>query len=375
MEAERKILSGVRRCVIKLGSAILTNDGEGLARESIRQWVEQIVHLRQQGVQVILVSSGAVAEGMKRLGMSERPHAIHEQQAAAAVGQMGLVQAYESCFSKHQIHTAQILLTHDDLSNRRRYLNARSSILTLLEMGVVPIVNENDSVAIDEIQLGDNDTLGALVANLIEADLLVILTDQKGMYRSDPRVNPDAELLQVVEADDRSLDAMASSGMGALGRGGMATKVAAARRAARSGTATVVAPGRLQEVLTKVFDQEPVGTLFLPGTRKLDARKRWLSDHLKMRGSLILDDGAVRVLKESGKSLLAVGIQSVEGEFQRGDLVSLKSISGEEVARGLVNYGAEDVRMVQGQTSSQIGVLLGYVDEEEIIHRDNMVLV
>ncbi len=375
MRAEREILSGVRRCVIKLGSAILTNDGEGLAQESIRQWVEQIVHLRQQGIQVILVSSGAVAEGMKRLGMSKRPRAIHEQQAAAAVGQMGLVQAYESCFSKHQVHTAQILLTHDDLSNRRRYLNARSAILTLLEMGVVPIVNENDTVAIDEIQLGDNDTLGALVANLIEADLLVILTDQEGMYRSDPRTTPDAELLRVVEADDRSLDAMAGSGMGVLGRGGMATKVEAARRAARSGTATVVAPGRLPQVLTKVLDQESVGTLFLPGTRKLDARKRWLSGHLKMRGTLILDDGAVKVLRESGRSLLAVGIQSVEGKFQRGDLVLLKSTSGEEIARGLVNYGAEDVRIVQGQPSNQIGALLGYVDEEEIIHRDNMVLV
>jgi len=375
MRAEREILSGVRRCVIKLGSAILTNDGEGLAQESIRQWVEQIVHLRQQGIQVILVSSGAVAEGMKRLGMSKRPRAIHEQQAAAAVGQMGLVQAYESCFSKHQVHTAQILLTHDDLSNRRRYLNARSAILTLLEMGVVPIVNENDTVAIDEIQLGDNDTLGALVANLIEADLLVILTDQEGMYRSDPRTTPDAELLRVVEADDRSLDAMAGSGMGVLGRGGMATKVEAARRAARSGTATVVAPGRLPQVLTKVLDQESVGTLFLPGTRKLDARKRWLSGHLKMRGTLILDDGAVKVLRESGRSLLAVGIQSVEGKFQRGDLVLLKSTSGEEIARGLVNYGAEDVRIVQGQPRNQIGALLGYVDEEEIIHRDNMVLV
>lgn len=375
IDESRKMISGARLCVVKLGSAILTNDGQGLATEAIEAWVEQIVALREEGVQVVLVSSGAVAEGMKRLGMRSRPHAIHEQQAAAAVGQMGLVQAYESFFSRHDIHTAQILLTHDDLSNRQRYLNARSSIRTLLEMGVVPIVNENDTVAIDEIRLGDNDTLAALVANLIEADLLLILTDQQGMYRSDPRTNPEAELLDMVEADNPVLDEMAGGSAGQLGRGGMATKVGAARLAARSGTATVVASGRERDVLLRLFREESVGTLFLPGTRQLDARKRWLIGHLQMRGSLTLDEGAVEVLRSSGRSLLAVGIRGVEGEFQRGDLVSLREGGGEEIARGLANYSAEDMRRLKGELSDRIEAILGYVDEEEMVHRDNMVLV
>ncbi len=361
--------------MVKLGSAILTNDGQGLALDAIQEWVEQIVALQKDGIQLVLVSSGAVAEGMKRLGMSSRPHAIHEQQAAAAVGQMGLVQAYESCFSRHGIHTAQILLTHDDLSNRQRYLNARSSIRTLLEMGVVPIVNENDTVAIDEIRLGDNDTLAALVANLIEADLLVILTDQQGMYESDPRTNPEAELLDVVVADEQGLDEMAGGSGGQLGRGGMATKLAAARLAARSGTATVVASGRDDQVLIRLFQGAQIGTLFLPGAQQLDARKRWLIGHLQRCGELIMDEGAVRVLRDSGRSLLAVGIKSVRGEFKRGDLVSLQSESGEEVARGLVNYSADDVCKVMGQPSDRIEALLGYVDEEEMVHRDNMVLL
>ncbi|MBT3308682.1 MAG: glutamate 5-kinase [Gammaproteobacteria bacterium] len=358
-----------------MGSAILTNDGEGLAKEAIRSWVEQIVALHRAGVGVVLVSSGAVAEGMKRLGMSKRPHAIHELQAAAAVGQMGLVQAYESCFSRYDLHTAQILLTHDDLSNRKRYLNARSSIRTLLEMGVVPIVNENDTVVIDEIRLGDNDTLAALVANLIEAELLVILTDQQGMYDADPRSNPEAKLLDRVEADDPALDQMAGDSMGALGRGGMATKVGAARLAARSGTATVVAPGREAGVLQRIFESEPLGTLFVAGQQQLDARKRWLLGHLQTCGTLVVDDGAVRVLRESGRSLLAVGIQAVEGRFQRGDLVALRSTSGREVARGLVNYAADDIQKILGQPSEQIEPLLGYVDEDEVVHRDNLVLV
>ena len=374
-DSRRDIISGAKLCVVKLGSAILTNDGQGLATDAIQGWVEQIVALKREGIQVVLVSSGAVAEGMKRLGMSSRPHAIHEQQAAAAVGQMGLVQAYESCFSQYGSHTAQILLTHDDLSNRQRYLNARSSIRTLLEMGVVPIVNENDTVAIDEIRLGDNDTLAALVANLIEADLLVILTDQLGMYDSDPRTNPEAELLDVVVADEQALDEMAGGSAGQLGRGGMATKLASARLAARSGTATVVAPGRDELVLTKLFQGKQVGTLFLPGTQQLAARKRWLIGHLQMRGVVVIDEGAVRVLRKSGSSLLAVGIRATEGQFQRGDLVSLRSESGEEIARGLVNYSAEDICKVMGQSSDRIESLLGYVDEEEIVHRDNMVLI
>ncbi len=371
----RERIATTRTCVIKFGSAILTNDGEGLATEAIREWVEQIVALKKAGVDVVLVSSGAVAEGMKRLGMQERPHAIHELQAAAAVGQTGLVQAYESCFIQHGVHTAQILLTHDDLSNRRRYLNARSSIRTLLQMGVVPIVNENDTVAIDEIRLGDNDTLAALVSNLIESNLLVILTDQLGMYDADPRSNPQAQLLDTVEADDPALDRMASDSKGRLGRGGMATKVAAARTAARSGTATIVAPGREPQVLQRLFRQEPLGTLFEPGRRRRDARKRWMLSHLQMQGTLVIDAGAERVLCEAGRSLLAVGIKRVEGRFQRGDLVSLVSESGSEIARGLVNYAVEDMQKIIGKGSEQIESLLGYIDEEEMVHRDNLVLI
>lgn len=375
VDPSRAGIAGSKLCVVKLGSAILTNDGEGLATDAIRGWVEQIVALRSAGVGVVLVSSGAVAEGMKRLGMQQRPHAIHELQAAAAVGQTGLVQAYETCFSRHQIHTAQILLTHDDLSNRRRYLNARSSIRTLLKMGVVPIVNENDTVAIDEIRLGDNDTLAALVSNLIEADLLVILTDQQGMYDADPRTCPDAKLLHQVEAHSPELEQMAGDSMGRLGRGGMATKVGAARLAARSATATVVAPGREPAVLQRLFQQELLGTLFLPGRQHLDARKRWLLGQLQRCGTLVVDEGAVRVLRESGRSLLAVGIQSIDGAFQRGDLVVLCSASGEEIARGLVNYSADDVRKIQGKPSEQIESLLGYIDEKEVVHRDNLVLI
>ncbi len=374
MADARASIADTQTAVIKFGSAILTNDGKGLATESIRGWVEQVVALRRAGIHVVLVSSGAVAEGMKRLGMKERPHAIHEQQAAAAVGQMGLVQTYESCFSRHGVHTAQILLTHDDLSNRRRYLNARSSIRTLLQMGVVPIVNENDTVAIDEIRLGDNDTLAALVSNLIEADLLVILTDQQGMYDADPRINPDAKLLHTVEAHDAALDEMASDSKGRLGRGGMATKVGAARLAARSATATIVAPGREPDVLQRLFAREQIGTLFLPGSQHLDARKRWLMGQLQRRGTLIVDPGAERVLRESGRSLLAVGIQRIEGRFQRGDLVALQSLSGEEIGRGLTNYAAEDVEKILGKPSEQIESLLGYIDEEEVVHRDNLVL-
>ena len=375
MTDTRAVLAQTRLCVVKFGSAILTNDGEGLATESIRSWVEQIVALRNAGMEVVLVSSGAVAEGMKRLSMQQRPHAIHELQAAAAVGQTGLVQAYENCFSRHNIHTAQILLTHDDLSNRKRYLNARSSIRTLLQMGVVPIVNENDTVAIDEIRLGDNDTLAALVANLIEANLLVILTDQQGMYDADPRTNPNAQLLDRVEVDDPALDQMAGDSRGKLGRGGMATKVRAARLAARSATATVVAPGREPLVLQRLFQSEQIGTLFLPGRQRRDARKRWMLGHLQMCGNLVIDAGAVQALQESGRSLLAVGVRKVEGRFQRGDLVSLRSDSGEEVARGLVNYSAEDIQKIAGRASEQIEALLGYIDEEEVVHRDNLVLL
>ena len=372
---DREELARSKRWVIKIGSALLTNDGRGLNLDGIAEWVEQMAALRAQGIEIVLVSSGSVAEGMTRLGWTQRPHALHELQAAAAVGQMGLVQAYESRFQAHGMHTAQILLTHDDLSNRMRYLNARSTLRTLLEMGVIPVVNENDTVVTDEIRFGDNDTLAALVANLVEADLLVILTDQDGMYDKDPRSNPEAQLLHEVRASNPELDTMAGGGAGALGRGGMLTKVRAARVAARSGAGTIVAPGRGERVLDQVRRAEQVGTLFLPDQEPLLARKRWLAAHLQLKGTLTLDDGAVRVLKEAGRSLLAVGVKGVQGNFARGEMVACVDDKGVTVARGLANYSAEETRRIMGQPSQRIEELLGYVDEPELVHRDNLVLV
>lgn len=371
----RQQLAQTKRWVVKIGSALLTNDGRGLNLEGISAWVEQMAALRRRGIEVVLVSSGAVAEGMSRLGWKKRPQALHELQAAAAVGQMGLVQAYESRFKNFGLHTAQILLTHDDLSNRMRYLNARSALRTLLELGVVPVVNENDTVVTEEIRFGDNDTLAALVANLVEADLLVILTDQAGMYDKDPRSNPDAVLLHEVQAGDPALESMAGGSAGALGRGGMLTKVRAARLAARSGTETVIAYGREEKVLDRIIAGELLGTLFTPDLEPMVARKRWLAGHLQLRGKLTLDAGAVRVLRESGRSLLAVGVKRVEGRFLRGEMVSCVDEAGREVARGLVNYSAEETTKLMGQPSSRIQELIGYVDEEELIHRDNLILV
>jgi len=372
----REQVTKARRWVVKVGSSLLTNDGAGLDYELMALWVEQIQQLRTRGIEVVLISSGAVSEGMKRLGWSERPHALHEQQAAAAVGQMGLVQAYESCFQKHGLHTAQILLTHDDLVDRQRYLNARSTLRTLLKLGVVPIVNENDTVAVEEIRFGDNDTLAGLVTNLIEAELLVMLTDQVGMYDSDPRNNPDAQFIHEAQAGDPKLEAMAAGGgSGRLGRGGMLTKVRAAERAARSGAVSIIASGRESDVLAKIADGERLGTMVVPATEPLVARKQWLASQLNLSGKLVLDDGAINVLKRSGGSLLAVGVVLVEGDFHRGDMVACVDLQGKEVARGLINYSAQESRKIQGQSSEQIEALLGYVDEAELIHRDNLVLM
>ncbi len=370
----RQQITNTKRWVVKIGSALLTNEGRGLNQQGIATWVEQLAALRQQGREVVLVSSGAVAEGMSRLGWTTRPHALHEQQAAAAVGQMGLVQAYESCFQRHGMHTAQVLLTHDDLSNRGRYLNARSTVRTLLDLGVVPIINENDTVVTDEIRFGDNDTLGALVANLIEAELLVILTDQEGLCDSDPRHNPDAKLIHETSVNAPELESMASGAGGSLGRGGMLTKVRAARLAARSGSATVIAAGRADNVLLRLAEGEELGTLFQPDQEPVAARKQWLAGHLQLRGSLTLDAGAVKVLRDSGKSLLPVGVKAVSGKFLRGEMVSCLDEAGNEIARGLVNYSAQDISHIQGQPSSRIEELLGYVDEPELIHRDNLIL-
>lgn len=374
MNSERIFLTQTRRCVVKIGSALLTNNGLGLDTAAITGWVGQVAQLRARGIEVVLVSSGAVAAGMQRLGFTSRPHALHELQALAAVGQMGLVQLYESLFQHHRIHTAQVLLTHDDLTNRKRYLNARSTLNTLLGLGVVPVINENDTVATEEIRFGDNDTLAALVANLIEAELLVILTDQTGLYSKDPRHHPDAVLVQEGEAGDPRLLEMAG-GTGILGRGGMRTKLMAADKAQRSGAATVIVWGREPEALPRVLAGEQIGTCLRPSQGRIAARKQWLAGHLQIRGKLTLDDGAVKVLRQAGKSLLPVGVKTVEGQFARGEVVACFDLAGHEVARGLVNYGAEEATRIAGKPSDRIEAILGYVDEPELIHRDNMVLV
>jgi len=372
----RQKLGRSRRWVIKVGSSLLTNNGRGLDHQLIASWAAQMALLRQSGVELVLVSSGAVSEGMLRMGWNQRPHALHELQAAAAIGQMGLIQTYEASFQAHGLQTAQILLTHEDLSDRQRYLNARSTLSTLLGLGVIPVVNENDTVACQELRFGDNDTLAGLVSNLIEAELLVILTDQPGMYEQDPRSNPDARLIREAHANDDALEQMAAGGgVGRWGSGGMLTKVTAARRAARSGTATIIAAGREPDVLQVIAAGQETGTLIVPAEAPLVARKQWLASRLQVRGSLTLDDGAVRVLTEAGRSLLAVGVTAVSGDFRRGDLVSCVSHEGREVGRGLVNYDAREAVQIAGQPSERIEALLGYVDEPELIHRDNLVLV
>ncbi|WBA82664.1 glutamate 5-kinase [Endozoicomonas sp. GU-1] len=373
--SERNRLQAARRWVIKIGSALLTNEGQGLDLDRMDAWVTQMCQLRDQGVEVVLVSSGAVAAGMEKLGWMERPTALHQLQAAAAVGQARLVQAWEVGFQKYGVQPAQVLLTHDDHSNRRRYLNARSTLKTLLEMGVVPVINENDTVVTDELRFGDNDTLAALVANQVEADVLVILTDQDGLFTADPRTNPDARLMHEVRAGDESLDAMAGGGSGRLGRGGMQTKLRASRQAAASGCATVIVGGRADSVITRVFAGEELGTLLLPDQEPMAARKQWLQGHLKTAGELVLDAGAVRVLKEQGKSLLPVGVKALRGRFQRGEMVTCLDENGNEVARGLINYGAIEAERIIGKPSHQIEALLGYQREPELLHRDNMVLV
>jgi glutamate 5-kinase len=363
-----------KRWVIKIGSALITNEGKGLDTRAIQHWAEQMAELCSAGKELLLVSSGAVAEGMSRIGMRQRPNALHELQAVAALGQMGLIQHFESCFKRHDIHTAQVLLTHEDLSSRQRYLNARSTLQTLLQLGAIPIINENDTVATDEIRFGDNDTLAALVANLVEADALIILTDQQGLYNKDPRQNQDAELISEANAADPAILGMAGSG-GILGRGGMRTKITAAHRAARSGAATLIASGRSENVLLEIARGSEIGTLLSPRTEKLAARKQWLAGHLIVRGSLQLDEGASKALSGSGVSLLAVGVSRIRGTFNRGDMVSCLSHEGEEIARGLVNYSADEARKIMGKASHEIEKTLGYVDEPELIHRDNLVLL
>ena len=366
-------IADAKRLVIKVGSALVTNNGEGLDLSAISEWARQIAQLRQANREVVLVSSGAIACGMQRLGWSKRPNAVHELQACAAVGQMGLVQVYESAFASHGLHTAQVLLTHDDLADRKRYLNARSTLTTLLRLGVVPIINENDTVITDEIKFGDNDTLGALVANLVDADCLIILTDQQGLFTADPRKDASATLIAEARAGDPALEAMAGGAGTQYGRGGMITKVIAAKRAASSGAHTVIASGREENVMPRLANGEAVGTLLVSETQPLNARKQWLADHLQLNGKLILDAGAVKALGE-GKSLLPIGVVEVQGEFERGAAVACLSPDGVEIARGLSNYGSSDSRRITRRASQEIEGILGYIDEAEIIHRDNLIL-
>ncbi|MEX0957842.1 MAG: glutamate 5-kinase [Burkholderiales bacterium] len=364
-----------RRLVVKVGSSLVTNDGRGLDHAALAGWAEQLAELKKQGRQVVLVSSGAVAEGMQRLGWKRRPHALHALQAAAAVGQMGLVQAYESCFRKHNLHSAQILLTHEDLADRKRYLNARSTVRGLLDLNVIPIINENDTVSTDEIRFGDNDTLAALVANLIEANVLIILTDQSGLYTEDPRKKADAEIVRQALAGDPALEKMAGGIGSHIGSGGMLTKILAAKRAARSGAHTIIASGREPDVLVRLAAGEMIGTELNAQKMTLAARKQWLADHLQVRGRLMLDEGAVKALKVDRKSLLPIGVHEMSGDFDRGELVSCIDPQGNEIARGLVNYNAAETRKILKTPSTQIEVRLGYIDEPELIHRDNLVLL
>ena len=368
------VLRDAHRIVVKVGSSLVTNEGRGLDDAAIGEWCRQMAVLVRQGREVVMVSSGAIAEGMKRLGWKSRPHEVHELQAAAAVGQMGLAQIYETKLRENGLGSAQVLLTHADLADRERYLNARSTLLTLLKLGVVPVINENDTVVNDEIKVGDNDTLGALVANLIEADALVILTDQPGLYSADPRKNPQATFIQVAQAGDPALEVMAGGAGSSIGRGGMITKILAAKRAAGSGASTVIAWGRETDALLRLSQGEAIGTMLVAPTQKTQARKRWMVDHLQLRGAVTVDPGAVERLRSGGSSLLPIGMTAVEGDFSRGDVIAIRSPEGLEIARGLANYTSAEARLICRKPSSAFEALLGYAAEPEMVHRDNLVL-
>ena len=369
------VLRDARRIVVKVGSSLVTNEGRGLDEQAVGEWCRQLATLVRDGREVVMVSSGAIAEGMKRLGWRVRPREIHELQAAAAVGQMGLAQVYETKLRENGIGSAQVLLTHADLADRERYLNARSTLVTLLALGVVPVINENDTVVNDEIKFGDNDTLGALVANLVEADALVILTDQKGLYSADPRKDPDARFVDEAAAGDPVLEAMAGGAGSSIGRGGMITKILAAKRAAGSGASTVIAWGREPDALLRLARGEAIGTLLVAQTAKHQARKRWMADHLQLRGAVSVDAGAAAKVRTEGKSLLPIGMTGVEGEFSRGDVIAIRDEQGVELGRGLANYSSAEARMLCRKPSAEFERLLGYAAEPEMVHRDNMVLL
>ena len=373
--SKSRVMRDAQRIVVKVGSSLVTNDGRGLDDAAIGEWCRQLGLLAKDGRDVIMVSSGAIAEGMKRLGWTKRPHEVHELQAAAAVGQMGLAQRYETMLRENGLRSAQVLLTHADLADRERYLNARSTLYTLLKLKVVPVINENDTVVNDEIKFGDNDTLGALVANLVEADVLVILTDQKGLYTGDPRKMPEATFVHEALAGDPALESMAGGAGSSIGRGGMLTKILAAKRAAGSGASTVIAWGREPDVLIRLTQGEAIGTLLTARTAKKQARKQWISDHLQLRGAVMVDAGAAKKLREEGKSLLPIGMTGVEGRFSRGDVIAVRGPDGIEVARGLANYASAEARLLCKKPSAEFEALLGYVAEPEMVHRDNIVLI
>jgi len=373
-QAASSVLRDARRIVVKVGSSLVTNEGRGLDEVAIGEWCRQMSVLAREGREVVMVSSGAIAEGMKRLGWATRPHEVHELQAAAAVGQMGLAQMYETKLREHGLGSAQVLLTHADLADRERYLNARSTLRTLLQHRVLPVINENDTVVNDEIKFGDNDTLGALVANLIEADALVILTDQKGLYTADPRKDPSAQFVHEAQAGEPVLEAMAGGAGSSLGKGGMITKILAAKRAAGSGASTVIAWGREPDALIRLARGEAIGTLLVAQTAKQQARKQWMADHLQLRGAVTVDAGAVAKLRDEGKSLLPIGMTAVEGEFSRGDVIAVRDTQGQEIARGLANYASAEARLLCRRPSGEIEALLGYLAEPEMVHRDNLVL-
>jgi glutamate 5-kinase len=369
------VLRDAKRVVVKVGSSLVTNEGRGLDEAAIGEWCRQMAQLVRAGTEIIMVSSGAIAEGMKRLGWTTRPSAIHELQAAAAVGQMGLAQMYETKLRQSGLGSAQVLLTHADLADRERYLNARSTLLTLLKLGVVPVINENDTVVNDEIKFGDNDTLGALVANLVEADALVILTDQKGLFTADPRKDANARFVDQAQAGDPALEVMAGGAGSSLGRGGMITKILAAKRAAGSGASTVIAWGREPDALIRLSQGEAIGTLLVAPTQKTQARKQWMADHLQMRGAVVVDAGAAAKVRDEGKSLLPIGMVLVEGDFSRGDVIGVRDPGGVEIARGLANYSSAEARLLCRKPSSEFEALLGYAAEPEMLHRDNLVLM
>ncbi len=374
MNTAEKTLSNARRIVIKVGSSLVTNDGRGLDEAAIGEWCRQIAVLRKSRKEVIVVSSGAIAEGMKRLGWYKRPHEINELQAAAAVGQMGLAQMYETKLRENGLGSAQILLTNADLADRERYLNARSTLLTLLKLGIVPVINENDTVVNDEIKFGDNDTLGALVANLVEADVLIILTDQKGLFTHDPRKDNNATLVAYAEAGDPKLEIMAGGAGSSLARGGMITKILAAKRASGSGASTVIALGREPDILVRLSQAEAIGTFLQAPTAKQQARKQWISDQLTLRGAVNIDDGALKQLLSGGKSLLPIGMIKVSGQFSRGDVIAIRGPAGQEFARGLANYSSSEARLLCRKASAEFESILGYLAEPEMVHRDNMVI-